>query len=82
MLDSGCAKVVAVYSPAYLLSKMCKEEFSVAHLRQIKTGQQLLMGILLSDVDLPYRMQNLQYIDCRETDLKKLAAAAVQLLGT
>jgi hypothetical protein len=40
------------------------------------------MGILLSDVDLPYRMQNLQYIDCRETDLKKLAAAAVQLLGT
>ena len=78
-------KVVAFYSPAYLASKICREEFNLARLRHAEEGD-VLYPVLLRSAELPLYMRAMHYMDCREADGAKLlsavdalAAAAAQL---
>lgn len=60
-----CDKVVAVYSPAYLTSKVCKEEFNIALFRHRDSEKGILAPIYLQDANLPTYMKLIQYIDFR-----------------
>ncbi len=75
-----CAHVVALYSPEYLQSRMCKEEFNIAMLRNRDNDCKLLLPIYLHSTNLPYYMRNLQYKDCREGDPDKLRQASEAIL--
>jgi hypothetical protein len=78
-IDS-CDKVVAVYSPSYLQSRMCKEEFSIALHRHRESEEGVLLPIYLSSTDLPTYMKLLQYRDCRESDRVKLTLACQDIV--
>jgi hypothetical protein len=73
----GCRKVIAVYSPAYLQSKVCIEEFNMARLRHRENGGGVLVPIYLRTVDprLPLYMRSLNYVDCREGDPGRIDSA-------
>lgn len=73
-----CAHVLAVYSPAYLASKVCKEEFNIALFRHREEGDTLL-PIYLYSTNLPTYMQLIQFTDCREADRAKLREACAAL---
>jgi hypothetical protein len=75
-----CRKVVAMFSPNYLSSKVCKEEFNIAWVRSRETDDELIFPVYLYSADLPTYMRYRNYIDCREGDLKKIEAASTQLL--
>lgn len=77
ILDSlvACRSVVAVYSPAYLQSKMCKEEFGIAWHMNVEADGGVLLPVYLSSADLPAYMKLLQYFDCREDDRARLMGA-------
>jgi hypothetical protein len=77
---AGCRKVVALYTPGYLASKVCQEEFNMARLRHLDSGQDVLLPLYIQTANLPLYMQLLQYIDCRENDRAKIRAACRQLL--
>ena len=70
-----CQKVVVFYSPDYLKSKVCKEEFNIAMFRHRNAEDGVLLPILLHDTSLPTYMKLIQYIDCREADKEKLKTA-------
>ncbi|MGD0839468.1 MAG: toll/interleukin-1 receptor domain-containing protein [Polyangia bacterium] len=74
-----CRQVIAVYSPAYLKSKMCLEEFNMARLRHRESPAPVLTPIYLRDAPLPLYMRTLQFIDCREADRRLLTGAAERL---
>lgn len=75
-----CEKVVALYSPAYIKSKVCQEEFAIARLRDRREGG-LLVPIYLTTATLPPHMEILNYIDCRESDRERLRAASQAILA-
>lgn len=70
-----CRGVVAVYSPPYLKSKVCKEEFNIALFRHRKSANGVLLPVYLQSADLPTYMKLVQYYDCRESDSAKLQDA-------
>lgn len=72
----GCRKVIAVYSPSYLQSKVCIEEFNMARLRHRESDGNVLVPIYLRSVEkLPLYMRSLNYVDCREGDAKRIDEA-------
>ena len=75
-----CHKVIAIYSPDYLTSRMCKEEFNIAIFRERKLDKRLLFPILLYDADLPSYMATIQYEDCRQGDEQRLRQASTKFL--
>ena len=75
-----CRKIVAFYSPAYLASKVCREEFNIALFRQRDEGGEVLLPIFLHDASLPTYLKMIQYIDCRAGFGVSLAQAAAQLV--
>lgn len=75
-----CRKIVAFYSPDYLASKVCREEFNIAMFRQRDEGGEVLLPIYLADAPLPTYMKMIQYIDCREGFGVPLAQAAAQIV--
>jgi TIR domain len=76
-----CHKVVALLSPAYLSSKMCKEEYNIAWIRSRETGEDLIFPIYLYTAGLPTYMKYRNYLDCREGDRSKIAEASRKLLA-
>jgi len=77
-----CHKVVAVYSPDYLASKVCREEFNIALYRQRTEGSAVLLPIYLyTATTLPTYMKLIQYMDCREGDPAALHQACRQILA-
>jgi hypothetical protein len=76
-----CAKIVAVYSPEYLQSKICLFEYNAALVRHRDADDAVLVPIFLRTATLPTFMKLTQYIDCRESDRAKLRDAAVQILA-
>ena len=76
-----CRKVVAFFSPDYLMSKMCKEEFNIAWIRCRNTDQEILFPLYLYTTDLPTYMQHWNYFDCREGDETKLRTASIKLIA-
>lgn len=75
-----CAQVVALFSPEYLSSKMCKEEFNIALFRQRESSQQILLPLYLYSAVLPTYMKLTQYRDCREADAAKLSQASQEIV--
>lgn len=70
-----CRKVIAVYSPTYLTSKVCKEEFNIAVFRHRDSEEGVLLPIYLYDADLPTYMKLIQFTDCREGDMNLVREA-------
>lgn len=61
-----CHRVIAVLSPHYLMSKVCKEEYNIALARHREQGSTVLSPIYLYSAPLPTYMQMIQFADCRE----------------
>lgn len=76
-----CAKIVTVYSPDYLQSKICLFEYNAALVRHRDANETVLMPIFLRTVALPTFMKLTQYLDCRESDQAKLRDAATKILA-
>lgn len=76
-----CHKVIAVYSPTYLASKVCKEEFNIALFRHRDSDHGVLIPIYLTSAELPTYMKVMHFIDCREADRAKIRAACKEILA-
>ena len=73
-------RVLAFYSPAYVDSRVCMEEFNLAMCRRHKESRtDFLIPIYLSSAALDSRMKQLQYIDCRDGGEQRLREASNQL---
>jgi hypothetical protein len=77
----ACAKVIPLYSPAYLNSRICMEEFNLSRLRHRESEFGVLFPIYLRSASLPLYMQSINYFDCRESDMGKLQAACEALIS-
>lgn len=77
----GCRKVVSFYSPDYLASKMCQEEYNIARIREREEGG-VLFPIYLYSAQLPASWRTINYEDCREADVARLRRAGEILVGT
>jgi hypothetical protein len=70
-----CRTVVTLFSPEYLSSKVCKEEFNIALWRHRESESGVLVPVYLATAELPTYMKLVQYVDCREGDLARLTEA-------
>jgi len=61
-----CRRFVALYSPSYVRSKVCQEEFNIAWARGRKLERDIIFPIYWQSADLPTYMSMLTYSDCRE----------------
>ena len=75
-----CRKVATFFSPTYLNSKVCLEEFNIALYRHRKSEEPILRPIYLYSANLPTYMRLIQFYDCRESNRDKLQQAATYLL--
>ena len=73
-------KVICVYSPAYLKSRVCQEEFNMALFRHRESDDGVLLPVYLQTADLPTYMKLVQYHDAREGDPEKITQSAEPLL--
>ena len=71
-----CRAVVPMFSPDYLRSKVCIEEFNIAMLREWEEPQSVLFPLYLYSTTLPPHMRVRQYHDCREGDREGLRCAS------
>jgi hypothetical protein len=74
-----CRKLLAVYSPDYVRSKICQEEFNIAWARGRKIETDLIFPVYWKSTDLPTYMSMLLYSDCREEVEGSLKAACDRL---
>jgi type VI secretion system protein ImpC len=74
-------RVVALYSPAYLASKVCKEEFNIALFRQRESEELVLFPLFLYSAPLPTYMRLVQFADCREGRRDELRRAGARLVS-
>lgn len=72
-------RVLALLSPAYVHSKVCQEEFHLAWRRGENLGRPLLWPVYLHSAELPTHMTLPNFVDCREGDRARLAAAGRRL---
>jgi hypothetical protein len=77
----NCARVIAVLTPAYLLSKVCLEEFNIGLFRSRETDNSILVPIYLYTAQLPTYMKMLHMLDCRECVDSKVKSACERLAG-
>jgi hypothetical protein len=75
-----CRKVATFFSPTYLDSKVCLEEFNIALCRHRESEEPILKPIYLYSANLPTYMRLIQFFDCRESNRDKLKQAATHLL--
>jgi hypothetical protein len=75
-----CRKIVALYSPTYLTSKVCQEEYGIARIRERNEGG-VLVPLYLTTAKLPAYIRLLNYIDCREADRGRLRAATAKIVA-
>jgi hypothetical protein len=73
-------KVICAFSPDYLASKVCKEEFNIALFRHREATDGVLLPVYLYTAELPTYMKLFQYEDVREGDRMRIAQSAVNLL--
>lgn len=71
-------KVLCLFSPDYLKSDVCQDEYQLALLRR-RTGG-VLLPVYLRSTELPLHMQLVQYRDCREEDPARLADLAREIV--
>jgi len=65
-------KIVAFYSPDYLSSTICKEEYNIAHLINCESQFSVLKPIYLYTAALPAYMRTVHFYDCREAHYERL----------
>ena len=70
-----CRRIMTLYSPDYLSSNACQEEFNIAQLLHLKKKDVLFPVYLFNADPLPQYMTFWQYMDCREADKDKLVCA-------
>lgn len=75
-----CEKVLAFYSPTYLTSKVCKEEFNIAVFRHRESETPVLAPVYLYDAPLPTYMKLIQFIDARNWVPQQPEAVAKEIL--
>jgi hypothetical protein len=71
-----CQKVAAFFSPTYLDSKVCLEEFNIALCRHRESEMPVLAPVYLYSANLPTYMKLIQFFDCRESNRDKLQQTA------
>jgi TIR domain len=72
--------IVCLYSPDYLTSKVCQEEYHIAYLRN-REDPGVLLPAYLRTTRLPSFMKLVQYHDVRECDSGRLDDLAHRLVG-
>jgi hypothetical protein len=75
-----CKRLVALYSPAYVGSKVCQEEFNIAWARGRKTERNIIFPLYWKSAELPTYMDMLVYADCREAVEESLPAVCDRLV--
>lgn len=73
-LESSSA-VLALFSPNYIASKVCQEEFNMALFRSRKESRQIVFPVYWKTAELPVYMDMVNYIDCRESRKERLLEA-------
>ena len=68
-----------MFSPHYIASTVCKEEFNIALMRHREADSGVLLPLYLRSAELPGYMRMLQYEDAREGELSRIAAASEKL---
>jgi hypothetical protein len=76
-----CHKVVAMLSPDYLGSKVCKEEFNIAWIRGREMDEDVIFPVYIYTAALPTYMKYRNYFDCREGNKTKIAEASRRLIA-
>lgn len=76
----NCEKVVAFYSPTYLSSKVCKEEFNIAMFRHRDSENGVLVPVYLQTTELPTYMKVIQFIDIRNEYKEDLLSSCKKIL--
>jgi hypothetical protein len=75
-------RFLPLFSPSYLQSKICLEEFNIALHRRRDTGEEIVFPVYVYSADLPTYMRALvNYEDCREGDVERMRAACQKLLS-
>jgi hypothetical protein len=74
-------KVICVFSPDYLASKVCKEEFNIALFRHREAENGVLLPLYLYTAELPTYMKLIHYEDVREGDRAKMARLTERLVA-
>jgi hypothetical protein len=72
-------KVICAFSPDYVASKVCKEEFNIALFRHRDAADGVLLPLYLYTAELPSYMKLVQYEDVREGDRAKFVRSAERL---
>jgi hypothetical protein len=76
-----CQKVVTLYTPEYLDSKACLEEYNIARMLHRNRKTKVLYPLYMNTVEkLPEHMRELQYRDVREANRAAISAACVNLV--
>ena len=78
-IDS-CYRMIALYSQAYVDSKVCQEEFNIAWARGRNENVDLIYPIYLHSAQLPTYMTTLTYRGCRKAKAAALTDACEPLL--
>jgi hypothetical protein len=75
-------RFLSLFSPNYLQSKICLEEFNIALHRRRDTGEEIVFPVYVYSAELPTYMRALvNYEDCREGDVSRMQAACQRLLS-
>jgi type VI secretion system protein ImpC len=80
-LDSS-RRIVAIYSPDYVSSKVCQEEFNIAWARGRKISANVLFPVYWRSGELPTYMEMLNFLDCREQARPRLDEACQALVAS
>jgi hypothetical protein len=79
-IDSS-RRILCLYSPEYLVSDVCIEEYNIAYLRNREQRGVLVPAYLRTATRLPSFMRLVQYVDLRESDADRLKQLARTLVG-
>ncbi|MBT30981.1 MAG: hypothetical protein CMO01_15085 [Thalassobius sp.] len=80
----NCRRVIAFLSAPYIDSKVCKEEFNIAVFRHREEEEiePVLIPVYLYSTELPTYMKLIQFSDCREANLEKLADVCKEIVDS
>lgn len=75
-----CRKVLVLFSPTYIASKVCTEEYHIALYRDRDSIETILFPIYIKRAHLPTYMKLTQYVDCRDINYDQINLACEQFI--
>jgi len=75
----SCSAMLALFSPSYVASRVCQEEFNMALFRSRREARQILFPVYWITADLPVYMEMINYLDCRESCRHRIVAVCAAL---